>query len=154
GDAALSQRRLRRPLRGTVREALRKPTARMRFQGEMNPPTSDNFNKIAPNRPPNGTNRTSLTMDNHPDSDSRALLHAQQMSRFKKERHLLQLSEDDFRDLVVRPLLLRLGLQDGRDLCGPDEEGKDTIFFQHDVIRKRIMIALQTKKGNINMSRK
>src|SRR5262245_66451595 len=86
--------------------------------------------------------------------DTKAVLHAKQMSRFKKEKHLLGLSEDNFRDMVVRPLLYRMGLLDGRDLCGPDEEGKDTVFFKGDPIRKRIMYAVQTKKGNINMSRK
>ena len=43
---------------------------------------------------------------------------AKALSRFKKERYLLSLSEDAFRDEVVRPLFLRQGLGDGRDLCG------------------------------------
>jgi hypothetical protein len=93
-------------------------------------------------------------MSKHEVGDTRAILHAKQMSRFKKEKHLLQLSEDAFRDLVVRPLFFRLGLTDGRDLCGPDEEGKDSVFFKTDPIRKRVMYAVQTKRGNINMSRK
>lgn len=33
------------------------------------------------------------------------------ISRFKKERFLLSMSEDDFRDKVVRPLFLRQGLR-------------------------------------------
>jgi hypothetical protein len=85
---------------------------------------------------------------------SKAHLDAQAISRFKKERVLLQLTEDQFRDLVVRPLMLRMGLEDGRDLCGPDEEGKDCVFFKADPIRKRIMYAVQTKRGPINMTRK
>jgi len=93
-------------------------------------------------------------MAKHETNDTRAILHAKQMSRFKKEKHLLLLSEDTFRDLVVRPILFRMGLTDGRDLCGPDEEGKDTVIFKTDPIRKRVMYAMQTKRGNINMSRK
>src|SRR2546423_1531959 len=54
--------------------------------------------------------------------------YAATVSRFKKERYLKQLSEDEFRDRVVRPLLLLRGMKDGRDLCGPDEAGKDSIF--------------------------
>ena len=68
------------------------------------------------------------------------------ISRFKKERFLLSLSEDDFRDLVVRPLLLRQGLQDGRDLCGPFEEGKDALFVAIDQLGLQNIWVVQTKK--------
>ncbi len=59
-------------------------------------------------------------------------LKAETISRFKKERFLLSMSEDKFRDEVVRPLFLRQGLKDGRDLCGPFEKGKDAVFVAED----------------------
>ena len=74
------------------------------------------------------------------------------ISRFKKGKHLLTLSEDDFRDKVIRPLFLRQGLTDGRDLCGPTEHGKDAIFIYLDPIGIRNIYVVQTKKGNINLS--
>ena len=76
------------------------------------------------------------------------------ISRIKKERFLMQLSEDDFRDKVVRPLFLRMGFKVGRELCGPQEEGKDTIFIDHNKIGTQEIWAVQTKKGSINLSRK
>lgn len=75
-------------------------------------------------------------------------------SRFKKKRYLASLSEDDFRDQVVRPLFLRLGLGDGRDLCGPSEEGKDAAFIQTDPLGQPNLWVVQTKKGQLNMARK
>ncbi len=92
-------------------------------------------------------------MDKHARR-TKAHLDAATISRFKKERALLAMAEDDFRDLVLRPLLLRKGLTDGRDLCGADEKGKDTIFFKDDPILTRVMYAVQTKRGKINMTRK
>ena len=74
--------------------------------------------------------------------------------RFKKERHLRSLSEDDFRDTVVRPLLLRLGYKDGRDLCGPAEAGKDAIFSETNKLGLTDIIAVQTKKGNLSLASK
>lgn len=41
---------------------------------------------------------------------------AKTLSRFRKQRFLMSLSEDAFRDRVIRPVFLRQGLQDGRDL--------------------------------------
>ncbi len=76
------------------------------------------------------------------------------ISRFKKYRFLLQMSEDCFRDEVVRPLFLRQGLTDGRDLCGPDEKGKDALFISPDKLGIEDIYVLQTKKGNINLARK
>lgn len=76
------------------------------------------------------------------------------ISRFKKEAYLLKLSEDDFRDKVVRPLFLRLKLKDGRDLCGPTEKGKDVIFIQETAWHVDEVIAIQTKKGSLNLSKK
>lgn len=76
------------------------------------------------------------------------------ISRFKKERFLRSLSEDQFRDRVVRPLLLRRGLLDGRDLCGPDEEGKDAVFLSPSPLGASDLVVVQTKKGNINLASK
>lgn len=73
------------------------------------------------------------------------------ISRFKKERFLKKLTEDDFRDRVVRPLLLLRGMKDGRDLCGPEEAGKDSIFVTENVLGQLDVYALQTKRGNLNL---
>jgi hypothetical protein len=75
------------------------------------------------------------------------------ISRFKKERYLLSLLEDNFRDEVVRPLFLRKGLKDGRDLCGKTEEGKDTIFLRDNPLGITDLYSIQTKRGNINLSK-
>lgn len=74
------------------------------------------------------------------------------ISRFKKERYLRELSEDDFRDAVIRPLFLRLGFRDGRDLCGPTEAGKDAIFVENNRFGSLEVVALQTKRGNLNLA--
>lgn len=76
------------------------------------------------------------------------------ISRFKKHRFLLEMSEDQFRDEVVRPLFLRQGLTDGRDLCGPFEKGKDAVFVSTDKLGLEDVYVVQTKKGNLNLSRK
>lgn len=82
------------------------------------------------------------------------MLNVQTISRLKKDRFLLSLSEDEFRDRVVRPLLLRIGFQDGRDLCGPTEAGKDAIFVKIDLLGTKQLFAVQTKKGNLNLASK
>lgn len=74
------------------------------------------------------------------------------ISRFKKDRFIKSLSEDDFRDRAVRPLMLRSGYKDGRDLCGPNEHGKDAIFLTIDPFGLSTVIAVQTKKGNLNLA--
>jgi hypothetical protein len=76
------------------------------------------------------------------------------ISRFRKERFLRAMSEQQFRDEVVRPLFLRKGLKDGRDLCGVDEEGKDCIFIGHEPLGYKVVYAIQTKRGDINLTRK
>ncbi len=76
------------------------------------------------------------------------------ISRAKKMRFLLSMSEDAFRDRVVRPLLFRLGYQDGRELCGPKEAGKDAIFAETDKLGFTIIVAVQTKKGPLNLAKK
>lgn len=72
----------------------------------------------------------------------------------KKLAHLRELSEDDFRDNVIRPLFQRRGLKHLRDTCGPEEEGKDAIFEGTDSLARRLIYAIQTKKGNINKASK
>ncbi len=74
------------------------------------------------------------------------------ISRLAKERYLKKLSEDEFRDKVVRPLFLRLGFTDGRDLCGPTEFGRDAIFSTRDEFGARRLVGVQTKKGSLNLA--
>ncbi len=74
------------------------------------------------------------------------------ISRLKKEIFLKNMSEDKFRDDVVRPLFLRQGLEDGRELCGPHEEGKDTLFVATTPLGMREVYVVQTKRGNLNLS--
>lgn len=76
------------------------------------------------------------------------------ISRFKKERFILSMSEDKFRDEVIRPLFLRKGFGDGRDVCGPFEKGKDAIFTAEDPLGMKDVYVVQTKKGNLNMAKK
>jgi hypothetical protein len=76
------------------------------------------------------------------------------ISRTSKERFLAQMSEDHFRDNVVRPILLLKGYKDGRDLCGPTEQGKDAIFYEHDRLGTLELTAIQTKKGSVNLASK
>ncbi|MYF24905.1 MAG: NACHT domain-containing protein [Nitrospira sp. SB0678_bin_10] len=76
------------------------------------------------------------------------------LSRFKKLQHLMNFSENEFRDLVVRPLFLLQGFQDGRDLCGPHEKGKDAIFVKTDPLGIEDIYSLQTKKGPLNLTKK
>jgi hypothetical protein len=73
---------------------------------------------------------------------------------FKKKRYLASLSEDDFRDQIVRPLFQQLGLRHGKDICGVDEDGKDCYFFGDDPIRGTVLYAIQTKKGDLKLSSK
>jgi len=80
-------------------------------------------------------------------------IHPHDISRFKKERYIRSMSEDEFRDEVVRPLFLRKGLKDGRDYCGPNEEGKDCVFVTEDKLGFKVVYAVQTKKGNMNLSK-
>lgn len=72
---------------------------------------------------------------------------------FKKQKFLGDMTEDEFRDRVVRPFYILQGLEHGKDLCGPDEDGKDCYFFGKDVIRGKILYAIQTKRGDLKMSR-
>jgi hypothetical protein len=89
-------------------------------------------------------------MDSGPETKLSAM--AATISRYKKERLLLSMSEEEFRDQVVRPLYYRLGFRDGRDVCGADEEGKDAIFTAPDPFGDEDIYVIQTKKGNLNLS--
>ena len=93
-------------------------------------------------------------MSAHADSEDGLVKQAQAISRFKKERFLLSLSEDKFRDEVVRPLYLRLGVEDGRDLCGPMEKGKDAVFVARNQLGMEEVWVVQTKKGKLNLAKK
>ena len=81
------------------------------------------------------------------------MLAAQSISRFS-QRALLGCDVRQLRDKVVRPLLLRLGYKDGRDLCGPQEAGKDAIFTEQDTFGNTTVLAVQTKKGNLTLAAK
>lgn len=74
------------------------------------------------------------------------------ISRGDKEKFIADLSEDDFREKLVRRLFRSLGYGDGRDTCGPEEYGKDAIFVETDKFGVHNFTAIQTKKGNINLS--
>ncbi len=93
-------------------------------------------------------------MSEPPNPIKSPIANPETISRFKKERFLLGMSEDDFRDKVVRPLFLRQGLTDGRDLCGPTEQGKDAVFSHTDMLGMRDIYVVQTKKGPLNLSGK
>jgi hypothetical protein len=93
-------------------------------------------------------------MKNNPSAYNPAPLDPASISRFKKERFLLQMSEDEFRDRVVRPVLLKKGFTDGQDTCGTTEEGKDAIFTASNLLGFSEVYVIQTKKGKINLSSK
>lgn len=78
---------------------------------------------------------------------------ADNLSLFEKKKHLQQLSEDEFRDRVVSPIFERRGMKCLRDTCGSTEEGKDRIFKFNDPLGKLMVYVVQTKKGNLNMSK-
>ncbi|MEA2553049.1 MAG: hypothetical protein QOJ65_1225 [Fimbriimonadaceae bacterium] len=73
-------------------------------------------------------------------------------SHASKLAYLASFSEDDFRDLCVRPLLKLLGMTYYRDLCGVDEEGKDAILIGRGPLQEEMVYAIQTKKGKITMA--
>lgn len=70
----------------------------------------------------------------------------------EKKKALEQLSEDDFRDQIVRPLFLKKGFRHGEEMCGADEEGKDCYFVTIDPLGSEMVYAIQTKKGNLTMA--
>ncbi|MDD5562010.1 MAG: NACHT domain-containing protein [Candidatus Omnitrophica bacterium] len=81
------------------------------------------------------------------------MINVTDISLVKKYRYLLQFSEDDFRDKVVRPLFLRLGFKRGDECCGIHEEGKDCFFVETNKLLDRTIYAVQTKKGNLKKTK-
>lgn len=71
----------------------------------------------------------------------------------KKQKFVVDLSEDDFRDRLVRPLFLRKGFVHGAELCGPAEAGKDCFFRVSAPFGDDHIAVVQTKTGNMNMGR-
>lgn len=77
----------------------------------------------------------------------------QRIPSAQKKKFLGSLSEDEFRDRVVHPLFVEKGMTFGKDVCGTDEQGKDCYFWMvHPIIGKTLTV-VQTKRGNLNMSR-
>ncbi len=76
---------------------------------------------------------------------------AQKLTDAKKREVLEGMSEEDFRDKVVRPLYRRRTLTHLRDTHGTDEHGSDCIFVGKDPLGSPMVIAIQTKKGPVNM---
>lgn len=72
----------------------------------------------------------------------------------EKHKMLGNLREDEFRDLVIRPLYQRLGMRHCRETCGPDEEGKDCLFLTNDPLGDPMLIAVQTKAGPLGLGAK
>lgn len=87
----------------------------------------------------------------HEYTASEASLISRKLSDERKREALDALSEDEFRDKVIRPLYRHQGLTHLRDVCGPDEEGKDCLFLAPGPLGEQILIAVQTKAGPISM---
>ena len=85
--------------------------------------------------------------------ENRKDIYAKSISRFRKEKFLLSLTEESFRDKVIRPLFLRKNLEDGRDFCGQTEKGKDAIFIATDQLEIKNIYVVQTKKGKLTLSK-
>src|SRR6266852_272282 len=69
----------------------------------------------------------------------------------KKCHFVSRLSEDEFRDTLIRPLFERKGFIHGAELCGPTEAGKDCFFRSPSPFGLDHITAVQTKIGNLNM---
>ncbi|RYZ83588.1 MAG: NACHT domain-containing protein, partial [Proteobacteria bacterium] len=96
---------------------------------------------------------TSLqNMDQSLPINSFSVSDAKRMSLEQKKTFLKDMSEDDFRDLCIRPLFERRSLVFVRDTCGINEEGKDCVLLGKDNFDQEILIAVQTKKGNLTMA--
>jgi hypothetical protein len=74
------------------------------------------------------------------------------VTQTEKEKFLLSLDEGAFREKVVRRLFKTLGFRDGRDLCGPEEFGKDAVFVEMDKFGDESLVAVQTKVGSVSMA--
>jgi hypothetical protein len=69
----------------------------------------------------------------------------------KKCHFVARLSEDEFRDTLIRPLFERKGFIHGAELCGPTEAGKDCFFRSLSPFGLDHITVVQTKVGNLNM---
>lgn len=74
------------------------------------------------------------------------------ITQAEKEKFLADMSEADFRERVIRRLFKTIGFKDGRDLCGPEEFGKDAVFIDTDRFGDESVIAIQTKTGSVTMA--
>ena len=70
----------------------------------------------------------------------------------EKIKRLSSMSEKEFRDRIIRPLFFVLGYRDGRELHGPDEEGKDILFIENDKFGEIRIVCVQAKRGKLNMA--
>ncbi len=75
------------------------------------------------------------------------------LSHSEKLVRIASFTEDDFRDAVVRPIFLLQGYNKYHDTCGADEEGRDCVLLKKGEFDQDIVCAIQTKSGNLNMSR-
>lgn len=71
-----------------------------------------------------------------------------------KKKYIGEFTEDEFRDKVVHPLFVAKGMNFGKDVCGPDEQGKDCYFWSQHPVVGRTLTVVQTKRGKLNLSRK
>lgn len=71
----------------------------------------------------------------------------------KKRQFVAKLNEDEFRDLLIRPVFQRKGFVHGAELCGPSEAGKDCFFRTPAPFGLDHIAVVQTKAGNLNMGR-
>lgn len=87
-------------------------------------------------------------------SNSNDVLRTSDISWERKLKFLMGMTEDQFRDRVIRPVFERQDLVHIRRTCGPEEEGKDCCFSGFDALGRRMIYAVQAKKGQINMTSK
>jgi hypothetical protein len=66
--------------------------------------------------------------------------------------YLQSLSEAELREIVLIPLLIRMGYRNVRSLHGPLERGKDIVFSQQDPLARERHYAAVVKKGPLSGS--
>ena len=76
------------------------------------------------------------------------------MNNEEKCRRLSEMTEESFRHKVIHPLFINLGYTGYKDLHGHDERGVDAICIDIDKLGNTQLIAIQTKRGNLNMGSK
>lgn len=74
------------------------------------------------------------------------------ITQAEKEKYLLDLSEGDFHEKVVRRLFKRLGFVDGRDSSVSEQQDGSSIFFEEDKMGLRHLVVVHTAKGAINLA--